>query len=349
MKVLHLISGLRSGGAEHIVFELSKRAKQEFGETTTAVLSGHDEIAWKFQNAGLAVYQPFPGRYSLFFKISSVVKCIRYCVSLRPDIIHAHMFHAGIAAVLIKLRLPDSRIVFSLHNSIQPGIVKRLLLWGTSPMRTVDLLFPGHEPKWYNKKLTATVANGIEIKEKPKHVEKNTVFTFLFVGRLEQQKNPLFMVDFALQLKSHARFKIIMVGRGKLLGELKMRIRRHHLADCFELIPFSDKVNELLYRSHVVVVPSLWEGMPLIVLEAGAAGLPVLITPQGNSCGIGTQENSFVAGLHEMSGKAMDIMRDYPNALLKARQLQHVVRTSFTIDHCFAANYKVYTSHLYKS
>lgn len=99
------------------------------------------------------------------------------------------------------------------------------------------------------------------------------------VGRLWAQKNPDCFVRAAVRLlrEGHdARF--FLVGDGELAAGLEARIREAGHADRIRILGWRDDVAELLAGLDVFVLPSRWEGLPLAILEAMAAGLPTVVS-----------------------------------------------------------------------
>lgn len=98
------------------------------------------------------------------------------------------------------------------------------------------------------------------------------------VGRLWRQKNPECLVRAAIEL--HRRgcrgFRVILVGDGDLRGTLEELINRNSISGIVRLLGWREDVPKLLGALDVFVLPSRWEGLPLAIIEAMAAALPVV-------------------------------------------------------------------------
>jgi glycosyltransferase involved in cell wall biosynthesis len=103
---------------------------------------------------------------------------------------------------------------------------------------------------------------------------------FTCVGRLEPQKNPLLLVQ-AFAALNNPRIHLIMLGEGSLREQLLDYIWEHGLERRVHLLGKRNEVPEYLAASDVFVLSSNWEGNPLAVMEAMAAGLPVVATAVG--------------------------------------------------------------------
>jgi len=107
----------------------------------------------------------------------------------------------------------------------------------------------------------------------------------LSVGRLDPEKNPLALVDVLEQaLRIDRRWRLHICGEGSMRGALEARLRQRGLADRAVLhgyVPIEDGLWELYERAHALLHVSHTEGVPQVLLEAFAAGLPVVATDVG--------------------------------------------------------------------
>jgi glycosyltransferase involved in cell wall biosynthesis len=106
----------------------------------------------------------------------------------------------------------------------------------------------------------------------------------LFVGRLERQKNLLFMLDsFALLREKYSDASLVIVGNGSQQGEIEERIRSHQLEGCVRLVGRKSpaEIARWMNAADVFVLPSVWEAFGIVGLEALACGTPVVASRVG--------------------------------------------------------------------
>ncbi|MBT8423044.1 MAG: glycosyltransferase family 4 protein [Gammaproteobacteria bacterium] len=104
---------------------------------------------------------------------------------------------------------------------------------------------------------------------------------FVCIGRLNEQKGQLLLLDAARELAARGRdFKIILIGDGELRAELEAFIRQHELQNHVTLTGSlsGPEVKHELLHCRALVLPSFAEGLPIVIMEAMAAGCPVLTT-----------------------------------------------------------------------
>jgi glycosyltransferase involved in cell wall biosynthesis len=106
----------------------------------------------------------------------------------------------------------------------------------------------------------------------------------LSVGRLETEKNPLLLADALARLEPRESWRLLICGEGPLEGELRERLRELGVEDRAELLGYLPIHGGLMdrYRSVNAFLHISWtEGMPQVLLEAFAAGTPVVATAVG--------------------------------------------------------------------
>ncbi|WYL96430.1 MAG: glycosyltransferase family 4 protein [Gloeotrichia echinulata IR180] len=128
---------------------------------------------------------------------------------------------------------------------------------------------------------------GINIPELATTEERNTfrqsfgwskdVPVILHVGRFSEQKNHLGLLSiFKLVVKHIPTAKLLLVGEGPLRGFIEKNIAQLKLSQAVYLLGQRDDVPSLMSKCDVFLLPSLYEGLPVVALEANAAGLPVI-------------------------------------------------------------------------
>jgi glycosyltransferase involved in cell wall biosynthesis len=107
----------------------------------------------------------------------------------------------------------------------------------------------------------------------------------LSVGRIEREKNPLLMADALARLRElDPRWRLVVCGEGPMEGELRERLEALGVAEFADLrgyVPIDGELPELYRSSHALLHISWTEGVPQVLFEAFAAGLPVVATAVG--------------------------------------------------------------------
>ena len=94
------------------------------------------------------------------------------------------------------------------------------------------------------------------------------------IGRFVEQKNHKFLIDIFNEVhKQNNNSLLILVGQGPLMEEIKEKVKKLGLEDCVKFLGQRNDVNELYQVFDVFCLPSLYEGLPVVGIEAQATGL----------------------------------------------------------------------------
>ena len=101
-------------------------------------------------------------------------------------------------------------------------------------------------------------------------------------GRLSEQKNQKFLIDTVGELSKEIHdLRLIILGDGPLKAELSDYIREAGLNEIVELVGNVENIEDYYAKADIFALSSLYEGVPLVILEAMAAGLPIISTDVG--------------------------------------------------------------------
>lgn len=99
------------------------------------------------------------------------------------------------------------------------------------------------------------------------------------VGRFNEQKNHMFLIEiFATLKKKENKAKLILVGEGPLFEQVKERINQLNISKDVILLGKRNDVPDLLQAMDVFLLPSLFEGLPVVGVEAQVSGLPIVMS-----------------------------------------------------------------------
>jgi len=355
LTIIHLSSTLGGGGAEQMVLQLARQSK-----------SSHKTIVFSLSSTLIALESRFKDHSIEYYLLGvtsfksptlfTALKTFKKIVSEHDDIvIHCHMYHAAIFGALYKLTSPKTPLIFTLHSNEIENNLRKLMLFLTKPFRYNDIIFSSKGKRWYLKNKSEIIPNGINFKDfeskKQRISNSNNTFQFLYLGRLSHEKNPLRMVKAAQQLleQNISNFIIHIVGDGRMKDELKSTIETNNLEDYFNLHGFQNDVKPFIAQSDCLVLPSLWEGLPVAIIEAAAAKLPIISTPVGSIPDFLNNSNAYLSTLDDFHNTMIDVIHNYEIALRKTEQLYEEIESKFEIHNVFNKHSKLYRSSLKQS
>jgi glycosyltransferase involved in cell wall biosynthesis len=109
----------------------------------------------------------------------------------------------------------------------------------------------------------------------------NGSFLVSYIGRFSQEKAPHRFLDLAEAMSGFSDTTFLMIGNGPEFESVRARVARRGLADRVVMPSFVDDIRPYLRATDVLVIPSLIEGVPIILLEAMAMGVPVVASRVG--------------------------------------------------------------------
>ena len=352
MRVLQIVAdGNPGGGTTHVLQIL-----RGFRSTHSMGLITQSQ-SYLFQQAGVL---DIPS-YGLHFFRSRLNLAISFHLNKiysewKPDLIHVHGGRAGLFHAIIGTTVPTVYTVHGFHFSHKPTGIRWLATYveGIIISRAKRIIFVSeHDAKIArackilpeNKPITI-IHNGIQFRKMPggqtipaKHVG--------FIGRLEYQKDPFLFLD---ALEHLPDYTATMVGGGSLESAVKQEITHRNLGKrVCQVGPLSHAESlQLLSTFDVLLLTSRWEGLPLVVLEAMSAGVPVVaVNVSGLSEIIEHEKNGLL--IDERSGQALAwaVRAAVENQELRTEMInqayQHV-RNRFSEENMLSEIRKIYAA-----
>lgn len=289
IRVLEVIPTLKRAGAENMVASLTGLLDRD-----------------RFEPAVVSLYDPFPNglepaapvRYlgkrrgpdpRMVPRLAGVFR------DFRPDVVHTHSYVLRYTLPAAWLVRPGA-MVHTVHNVAEKeaGPLGRLIQrvafrHGVAAVAIAAEVARSFEAA-YGFAPAATIPNGIDVKAffRPEARERwRSAHGFdagdvlvVSVARLERQKNPLALME-AFAQAGEPRARLLMAGEGSLLEAARLKAAQLGIGDRVHFLGVRADVPELLSASDIFVLASDWEGHPLSVMEAMAAGLPVVATSAG--------------------------------------------------------------------
>jgi glycosyltransferase involved in cell wall biosynthesis len=290
-RVLHVITHARVGGAQNYVAWLLPALTEEFDVAVAAQGPGPLEEA--AESAGAEFISLRWMRREIGWRdLAALVELVFVIHRFRPDLVHATSSKAG---VLGRLAAAIARVpvrIFTVQGwSFVPysGWRAAGARWLERVMRplTSVVICPsestkveGLQARCCTPEQAAVIPNAIDVGERPPRQPDPDVPQLISVGRLQPQKDWSTFVR-GLRLLEPGTYRASIVGDGPDRSRVEGEIDQLGLAADIELLGNRDDVGRLLESADVFVLSSHWEVLPLAILEAMAAALPVVATAVG--------------------------------------------------------------------
>ncbi|GAH81002.1 unnamed protein product, partial [marine sediment metagenome] len=169
----------------------------------------------------------------------------------------------------------------------------------------------------------------------------NSEFTLLFIGRLSEKKGVSYLIEAMSKIIFQANSNLIICGDGPLRKDLEQLVRKKNIEEFVKFAGYvsdSDKM-DYLFLSDVLIVPSIvtqsgdTEGLPVVVLEGLAAGIPIIVSDvSGIKDVIINGYNGFLVepkNVEQIAEKALDILKSQK---LRTKLSKNALKTSKKYD-----------------
>lgn len=286
-KVLHVLPMNKMSGAERMALLLCKNLKNY----KPVVVCGGVELSNVFKENGIRSYNIKFSNKNILFNACNLSKIIK---NENIKIVHAHDNTASLVSYLAKkIFRCDVKVISHIHNCypflIGNGINKKIdnylrnkYDFNITCGKTVTDFYKKNTD-YFNEDKNLTLSNAMDI-EYITNVDKREIEEVIknyriptnkkvlgFIGRLDEQKGIItFIKELAMYKDEFSDSVILLVGNGSQEDEIKVLIKELKLEEMFILTGFQDNVNVFYPIIDVFFLPSLYEGLPMVLLEAMA-------------------------------------------------------------------------------
>lgn len=290
MRILQIIPSLEVGGAERVVEGLSLELSQRPDITLKIISLYHIEspLSKRLIRQGINVWflDKKPG-----FDTRTVRHLRTLIRDYKPDVIHVHLYaltYVSLASAFLNIPVK----VYTVHSMAKEevGAAHRLIYRFAFQQQLFTPVAISQEVKQsvmhtygLGDHRVPVIDNGIELSgmTRKRDYKLHDVPVLIHVASFKPAKNHTMLLESFKQVLAERPAKLRLVGDGPLMDQTKQLVQQMGLEQSVEFLGQRDDVAQLLTQSDIMVLPSAWEGQPITVIEAMAAGLPVVATEVG--------------------------------------------------------------------
>ena len=297
-RVMQVVLSLVPGGTERLVIEICRRLGRGF-ETSVCCLDDEGEWANELRGIGIDVvalrrrsgFRPSLGRYIADLATDRAV-----------DVLHCHQYSPFVYGRIAKMWRPELRLIYTEHGRLSdaPPSWKRRVVnpylsrFDGSIVAVSDDLRQYMLDARFPRGQVNVVHNGIETGPLPGPAQRlrarmalgvsDDTFVFASVARLDPVKDFMSLLEAYAEVRREVpKSRLVIIGDGSERVALKARAQREDLAGSVDFLGMRSDVRALLPGADLYLNSSISEGVSITILEAMAAGVPVIATAVGGT------------------------------------------------------------------
>ena len=302
IKVCHIAHGDLWAGAEVQLATFCDIVVNKPGFELSVVLLNEGRLADTLRTTGINAMVLSESKYN---SVQLFIRLVRYLRQYRPDIVHTHKYKDNILGSCASVIAGIPVVVRSVHGLTEPfrgreyvnmalyEIADRLVsTWKVKKIIGVSENITSVLKRLYGAGKVVCIHNGIDLKKVQVKQERAKVRQCLgvgsnecvvgTVGRLTTVKGHDIMIQTARLLKNeNVDCKFLIVGDGPLMLKLKALAQTLGIEKEVILAGQRDDVYDLINAMDIFLLPSLHEGIPMVLLESLALGCPVIASRVG--------------------------------------------------------------------
>ena len=332
MKIIQIMPEFGLAGAEimceNLVYELAKQGENVL---VVSLYNYKSAITERIEEAGIRIIYL---NKRLGMDLSMIIKLYEVFKYERPDVVHTHR-HVLQYVVPAAIMAGVKRRVHTVHNVANKEVgpfAQRInsFFYHFNTVTPVALSSEIQETiiKRYGliKRNVPVIFNGINLQKcivKDSYEIKGRI-SILHIGRFSEQKNHIELLKgFRRFNKQYTDSELVLIGDGERRSEIESFIIENGMETSVHLLGLQSKVYEYLNAADVFILPSLYEGVPMTLIEAMASGLPIIASNVGgipdmlnngtNAILIKPESKDIYKALVEMTG-SMNLRKKYGEA-----------------------------------
>lgn len=299
IKVLVVAATMNAGGLENQLMHLLRNADKELFQIDFSSKVADSYYRKEIEDLG-AKYHVLPemNKSNIFSYFRTMVKIMK---NGKYDVVHSNeLFHSGVVLLAayfagVKCRIAHSHSIYDLDDiNAERSKLRKIY---SSVMRWMILRFSNIQigcstaageflfgEKAIKKDTYHLLFNSVDTKEYLENYDKEETGEFceaewinvLHVGRVYEVKNQLFIAEIAEVFKKRDKnIRILCAGKGnqEYMNKVQDAIKTKGLHNHMKMLGVRNDISVLLRKSKAFILPSLYEGMPLVLIEAQASGL----------------------------------------------------------------------------
>lgn len=357
-RLLHIKGSAPFGGDCVLMLELGRAAQAHGFEVDVLAVDPHFQALIRDAGLGLVNLDVIRREIRPLWDARGLFRLTSFLSRSSYSIVHTHTTKPGVVGTLAARLAEIPSVIHTIHllpfheqtgrakTAAYVGVERRAARWCDRLVAVGDFQRDWALEKGIGRpEQVVSIPNGVPMERAATRrlvadvraeLGIGDAFMILSTGRLAPQKGFEYLVRAAPLLRSkRPATKIVLAGDGPLRRDLSNLVSDLRVGDVVEILGFRADVGELLAAADLVVLPSLWEGLSISLLEAMAAAKPIVATTIASNREV---TNDGEAALlvppkdpGSLAAAIQGLRRDVPRRLELARRGREVQRERYTM------------------
>jgi glycosyltransferase involved in cell wall biosynthesis len=362
-RVLFVITDLDVGGAEKCCVQLATGLDRARWHAQVCCLSGPGVLGERLRVAGIPVHTLRAA--NVWNAPGAIWELSQLMHRLRPTIVHTFLFHANMVGRLAGWLTAVPRILSSIRVA-ERRFRYHLILENMTCRFSHKVVCVSDAVARFTRRRShvpasrlVVIPNGVELQPNssapaPDRSDvglSHDSIVALYVGRLDPQKGvDVLLRALAIARSNVANLHLLVAGSGLEHSSLVGLAQQLGLESHVHFLGWRDDVSALMHAADFFVMPSRWEGMPNAVLEAMAAGLPVIATrAEGSAELVRNGETGRLVAIDdekELASAIVELAHDPALRAVWGKRGQATARTEYSLSTMLGRYDQLYESLL---
>jgi len=288
IKICHFVNGIVNGGVERFILNYFNEIDKDNYDLHIISQGEEDQKCLEdFKKLGFTKYNVTKKKDSLLKNFKEIKKILK---TEKFDIIHCHMSSTNLFPLFygflsgVKIRISHSHLSLKKVNFTKKVLIKLGNLFATNKFAcSIDA-----SKYLFGKSKDVTIVNNAieldkfiyneEIRNKiRKELKIENKKVIGHIGRFVTQKNHDFLIDLFYEIsKENDDYELLLIGTGELEQKIKNKVQKLNLEKKVHFLGTRSDVNDLMQAIDIFVLPSLFEGLGIVLIEAQVSGLKCL-------------------------------------------------------------------------
>ena len=290
--IAHLTTDSKMGGTEHMILDVAASLDKTKFRSIVITLLGEGELEQRCKQHDIFYHSVNMKSKFDFFSLGRLKKILR---SLNIDILHSYLFHANILGRFFGKKVGIPVIISGqrnvdlwrrwYHNMLDRLTARYCQLFISNSEAGKKMLI---EKVNVPENRISVIHNGIDVDAYADCALRKNLsapIKLLTIGSLTQKKGQVHLLDAVAGLKKNGLHCVLTIlGEGPLSIDLPKKAVQLSIQEIVHFEGFKSNVADYLAQTDIFILPSLWEGLPVSLMQAMACGIPCVATRIGGVC-----------------------------------------------------------------